>query len=73
MNKRPFLGNGSVNTHTIEKLLKAVFSIWSASRLYKEDPRPAELITEKGWQRDNCQLQKRIGLRVLELIVVSWD
>jgi hypothetical protein len=29
---------------TIEKLLEAVFSVSSASRLYNEDPRPAERV-----------------------------
>jgi hypothetical protein len=45
INKRPFLGNGSVNTPTTkEEVLKAVFSVVSVPRLYIEDPRPAELI-----------------------------
>jgi hypothetical protein len=42
INKRPFIDNGSINTPTIEELLKAVFSVGSASRLYNEDPMPAE-------------------------------
>jgi hypothetical protein len=46
-NKRPFLGNGSVNTPTTDELLKAVFSVGSARRLYNEDHRSAELITER--------------------------
>jgi hypothetical protein len=46
--ERPFLGNGSVNTPTtIEDLLKAVFSVGSAPRLYKGDPGPAERIKYK--------------------------
>jgi hypothetical protein len=49
INKRPFLDNRSVNTPiTIEELLKAVFSAVSARRLYNEDFRPAERITESG-------------------------
>lgn len=48
INKRPFLGNGSVNTPiTIEKLLKAVFSVESALRIYNEEPMPAERIIER--------------------------
>jgi hypothetical protein len=48
INKRLFLGNGSVNTPTtIEDLLKAVFSVGSAPRLYNKDPRTAEVITER--------------------------
>jgi hypothetical protein len=38
---------------TIEKLFEAVFSVGSASRLYNEDPRPAELKLRElvqGWQ-----------------------
>jgi hypothetical protein len=58
---------------TIEELLKALFSVGSPSRLYKEDPRPAELIIQKRWQGDGWQLQDRIALRVPEFIVVSWD
>jgi hypothetical protein len=42
INKRPFIGNASVNTPTIEELLKAVFSVGSAPRLYNEDPKAAE-------------------------------
>jgi hypothetical protein len=43
MNKRPVLGNGSViKPALIEELLKAVFSVGSAPRLYNEDPRTAE-------------------------------
>jgi hypothetical protein len=48
INKRPFLGNGSVNTPiTIDELLKPVFSVGSVRRLYNEDPRPAERIIER--------------------------
>jgi hypothetical protein len=32
---------------TIEELFETVFSVGSATRLYDEDPRPAEEITEK--------------------------
>jgi hypothetical protein len=32
---------------TIEELLKAMFSVGSAPRLYNEDPRPAELVVER--------------------------
>jgi hypothetical protein len=46
--KRPFLGISLVNTPTkIEELLKAVFSVGSAARLYNEDPRPAERMIER--------------------------
>jgi hypothetical protein len=56
INKRPFLGNVSVNTPTIiEKLLEAVFSVGSP-RLYNEDPRSAEWIIER---------QLRVGSREL--------
>jgi hypothetical protein len=34
---------------TIEELLKAVFSVGFIPRLYNEDPRSAELITESEW------------------------
>jgi hypothetical protein len=37
---------------TIEELLGAVFSVGSAPRLYKKDPRPAELIIERVELRD---------------------
>jgi hypothetical protein len=48
INKQSFLGNGSINTpRTIEELLKAVFSVRSAQRLYNEDLRLAERITER--------------------------
>jgi hypothetical protein len=41
-------GNGSINTSTtIAELLKPVFSVGVAPRLYNEDPRPAELITKR--------------------------
>jgi hypothetical protein len=41
INKRPFLGNGSINTHTkIAELLKTVFSLGSSPRLHNEDLRP---------------------------------
>jgi hypothetical protein len=33
----------------IEELLKVVFYVGSTPRLYKEDPRPTELITERKW------------------------
>jgi hypothetical protein len=41
-----------VKTPTIVELLKAVFSVGYAPRLYKEDLRPAELIIEgvEVWQ-----------------------
>jgi hypothetical protein len=52
INKPPFLGNASVNTTTtIEKMLKAVFSVGFAQRLHNEDPRPAifcKACTERG-------------------------
>jgi hypothetical protein len=42
------LGYGLVNMPaTIEELLKAVFSVGSTSRLYTEDPRPAERMIER--------------------------
>jgi hypothetical protein len=48
INKRPFVGNGSVNIPTtIEEMFKEMFSVESAPRLYNEDPRPAERISEK--------------------------
>jgi hypothetical protein len=72
INKRPFIGNGPVKTPTtIEELFREMFSVESAPRLYNEDPRPAERISEKRWQLNSWQLQQRIGLRVPELIVVS--
>jgi hypothetical protein len=57
INRRPFLGNGSVNTPTIEKLLKAVFSVGSASRVYNEDTGPAERINER-------ELRVRISVKL---------
>jgi hypothetical protein len=57
----------------IKELLETVFSVGSAPKLYNEHPWPAETIIEKIWQRDSWQLQQRTGLRVPELIVVSWD
>jgi hypothetical protein len=42
-----FLGNGSLNTPKIEKLMKAIFSVGSVPMLYNEDLRSAELITER--------------------------
>jgi hypothetical protein len=48
ISKLPFPGNGSVNTPTtIEELLKAVFPVVSAPRIYNENPRVAERVTEK--------------------------
>jgi hypothetical protein len=41
---------------TIEELLEVTFSVGSAPRLYNEDPKSAEGIIEKRWQRDIWQL-----------------
>jgi hypothetical protein len=44
---------------TIEKLLKAVFSVGSTPRLYNENPRPAEKIIERQLEADSFQLGTR--------------
>jgi hypothetical protein len=57
INKRSFLDNGSVNTPTTTgELLKAVFSVGSAQRLYNEDPRTAELSWKSSSGVDSWQL-----------------
>jgi hypothetical protein len=64
--QRPFPGNRLVNTPTtIQELLEAVFSVGSAPRLYNEDPRPAEGITERelsvGSSVEFCKELRRDG------------
>lgn len=52
INKRTFLGNGSVNTPTtLNELLKVLFAVGSVPNLHNEDPRPAVLIIEKYIER----------------------
>jgi hypothetical protein len=60
MNKRPLLGNGSVNmTITIDELLTVVFHVGSAPRLHNEDPRPAERTIKRKFRAGSRERRRK--------------
>jgi hypothetical protein len=75
ISKRPFLGNGSVDTPTtIEDLLKAVISVRSAPRLYNVDHRPAELIIEReSWESAVQFRSGHLEVSSWQLAAGNWD